>query len=236
MSREYLYVLTYDREDISHSAVYFTKGCSCVCHLLYLTLHDWRVSVTDFRLVRSYGRFSDLFSVSFCLFDRHVSIFAIGIEWQSSGDRLRFDANWLVTGKLIYFIVKKWLILSAILFVATFIFHWRLAIKGYVPIPPFGISEGIRSVYFLTVSSSFIFTLFPVLVSFSRFLFILTYSMEQIPSWEANQSLQLVKNFPAFLWNLKFIYRTQQVPVTCTYPEPTPSSPHNPLQLPEDLS
>jgi len=27
-----------------------------------------------------------------------------------------------------------------------------------------------------------------------------------------------------------------QVPVTCPYPEPTPSSPHNPLPLPEDPS
>jgi hypothetical protein len=27
-----------------------------------------------------------------------------------------------------------------------------------------------------------------------------------------------------------------QVYVTSTYPEPTPSSPHNPLQLPEDPS
>jgi hypothetical protein len=25
-----------------------------------------------------------------------------------------------------------------------------------------------------------------------------------------------------------------QVPDTCPYPEPTPSSPHNPLSLPED--
>jgi len=25
-----------------------------------------------------------------------------------------------------------------------------------------------------------------------------------------------------------------QVPATCPYPEPTPSSPHNPLPLPED--
>jgi hypothetical protein len=25
-----------------------------------------------------------------------------------------------------------------------------------------------------------------------------------------------------------------QVPATCPYPEPTPSSPHNPLKLPED--
>jgi hypothetical protein len=27
-----------------------------------------------------------------------------------------------------------------------------------------------------------------------------------------------------------------QVPATCPYPEPTPSSPHNPLQLHEDPS
>ena len=27
-----------------------------------------------------------------------------------------------------------------------------------------------------------------------------------------------------------------QVPATCPYPEPTPSSPHNPFPLPEDLS
>jgi hypothetical protein len=27
-----------------------------------------------------------------------------------------------------------------------------------------------------------------------------------------------------------------QVPATCPYPEPTPSSPHNPLQIPEDPS
>jgi hypothetical protein len=26
------------------------------------------------------------------------------------------------------------------------------------------------------------------------------------------------------------------VPATCPYPDPTPSSPHNPLQLPEDPS
>jgi hypothetical protein len=56
--------------------------------------------------------------------------------------------------------------------------------------------------------------------------YFLTHSMEQGPSWEANQSLQLVKKFPAFLWNPKVRYRTQ-VPVTCLYPEPTPSNPHH---------
>jgi hypothetical protein len=33
---------------------------------------------------------------------------------------------------------------------------------------------------------------------------VLTYSMEQSPSWEANQSLQLVKKFPAFYGIRKF--------------------------------
>jgi hypothetical protein len=27
-----------------------------------------------------------------------------------------------------------------------------------------------------------------------------------------------------------------QVPATCSYPEPTPSSPHDPLQLPQNLN
>jgi hypothetical protein len=40
--------------------------------------------------------------------------------------------------------------------------------------------------------------------------YLLTYSMEQSPSWEADQSLQPVKKFPAFLWNPKVLYCTNK--------------------------
>jgi hypothetical protein len=60
--------------------------------------------------------------------------------------------------------------------------------------------------------------------------------MKQSPSWEANQwTLQLVKKFPAFM-EPEIPSPDPQVPATCPYPEPTPSSPHDPLQLPEDPS
>jgi hypothetical protein len=58
--------------------------------------------------------------------------------------------------------------------------------------------------------------------------------MEQSPSWEANQlTSQLVKKFPAFM-ELEISSQYPQVPATCPYPEPTPSSHHDPLQFPED--
>jgi hypothetical protein len=58
--------------------------------------------------------------------------------------------------------------------------------------------------------------------------------MEQSPSWEANQwTLQLVKKFPAFM-EPEIFSPYPQVPAACPYPEPTPSSPHDSLQLPED--
>ena len=47
--------------------------------------------------------------------------------------------------------------------------------------------------------------------------------------------LQLVKKFPAF-FEPEGSSPYSQVPATCPYPEPTPSSPHNPLPIPEDLS
>ena len=47
--------------------------------------------------------------------------------------------------------------------------------------------------------------------------------------------LQLVKKFPTFL-EPEGSSPYSQVPTTCPYPEPTPSSPHNPLPLPADPS
>ena len=65
---------------------------------------------------------------------------------------------------------------------------------------------------------------------------LLTYSMEQSSSWEANQyTWQLVKKFPAFM-EPESPAPYPQVPTTCPYPEPTPSSPHDLLQLPKDPS
>jgi hypothetical protein len=46
---------------------------------------------------------------------------------------------------------------------------------------------------------------------------------------------KLVKKFPAFM-EPESPSPYPQVPATCLYPEPTPSSPHDPLKLPEDPS
>ena len=59
--------------------------------------------------------------------------------------------------------------------------------------------------------------------------------MEQSPSWKPDWFLQLVKKFPSFL-ETEGSSPYPQAPATCPYPEPTPSSPLNPLPLPEDPS
>ena len=70
----------------------------------------------------------------------------------------------------------------------------------------------------------------------SRFVLItyLLNSTEQSPSWEANQlTLQLFKKFPPFM-EPESSSPYPQVTAIRPYPEPTPSSPHDPFQLPED--
>jgi len=66
--------------------------------------------------------------------------------------------------------------------------------------------------------------------------YLLTYLLHGAESFLKSQPvLQLVKKFPAFL-EPEGSSPYSQVPATCPYPEPTPSSPHNPLPLPEDPS
>ena len=54
--------------------------------------------------------------------------------------------------------------------------------------------------------------------------------LEKLTGFAANQEI------PRILWNPKVNLPHSQAPATCPYPEPTPSSPHNPFPLPEDPS
>ena len=72
--------------------------------------------------------------------------------------------------------------------------------------------------------------------TYNRFYTFLTYLLHGaeplLRSWLV---LQLVKKFPAFLEPEGFSPYPQAT-ATCPYHEPTPSSPHHPLPLPEDPS
>jgi hypothetical protein len=59
--------------------------------------------------------------------------------------------------------------------------------------------------------------------------------MEQIPTWDTNQFAASQEIHCIFMEPERSLPYSQ-VPATCPYPEPTPSSPHHPLQLPEDPS
>jgi hypothetical protein len=64
--------------------------------------------------------------------------------------------------------------------------------------------------------------------------YLLTYSVEQSPSWEADQSLQLVKKLPAFLWNPRVPHHTHKclppVPILSQL-HPIPMTPSNFLKI-----
>ena len=62
--------------------------------------------------------------------------------------------------------------------------------------------------------------------------FTLTYSMQQSPSWKTNW---FWRNSPHFMEH-ESSSPYSKTPATCPYPQPTPSSPHNPFPLPEDPS
>jgi hypothetical protein len=64
---------------------------------------------------------------------------------------------------------------------------------------------------------------------------ILTNFMEQSPSSEANRFVAS-REIPRIFMEPERSLPYSQVPTTCPYPEPTPSSPHHPLQLSEDPS
>jgi len=66
--------------------------------------------------------------------------------------------------------------------------------------------------------------------------YLLTYLLHGAQSFlRSYLVLQLVKKFTAFL-EPEGSSPYSQVPATCPYLEPIPSSPHNPLPLPEDPS
>ena len=65
--------------------------------------------------------------------------------------------------------------------------------------------------------------------------YLLTYSMEQGPSWETSY-FAAGQEIPRVLWNPKVSSPHSQAPTTCPYPEPAQSSPHTLIPPPEGPS
>ena len=68
----------------------------------------------------------------------------------------------------------------------------------------------------------------------NSFTYLLTYSMEQSPSWEANR-FSASQEIPQILWKPKSLPHSH-VPATWPYPKPARSSPYPHIPLPEDPS
>jgi len=70
-------------------------------------------------------------------------------------------------------------------------------------------------------------------------MYVYTYLLTLLTPWSRvlleKLTSKLFKKFPAFM-EPESPSPYPQVPATCPYPEPTASSPHDPLQLPEDPS
>jgi hypothetical protein len=64
---------------------------------------------------------------------------------------------------------------------------------------------------------------------------LITYSMQQSLSWEANW-FSASQEIPCFLWYLKVYYRIHKCPLTCPFPDPVPTSTHPHIPPTEDPS
>jgi len=65
--------------------------------------------------------------------------------------------------------------------------------------------------------------------------YLLTYSMQQSPSWEANQ-FSASQEIPPYFMEPESSLPHSQVPATCPYPEPARSSPYTHIPLLEESS
>jgi hypothetical protein len=70
-------------------------------------------------------------------------------------------------------------------------------------------------------------------ITYLRVLTYLLHGAKSLRSWPVFAASQEI---PRMFMEPESFLPYSQVPATCSYPEPTPSSLHDPLQLPEDPS